>query len=362
MQGIIDPVAKYAWGNDTGWINFNPTNGGVAVSDSGLSGDAWSANYGWINLAPADAGVKNDGVGNLSGYAWGDSIGWINFSGVKIDPVTGVFTGTATTTSLGDITFTCANCGVVTTWKSTVPVSVSVGGGSSMYMLSIDNMASSTPTTSVTLSLYGTMAYTMELSNTPDFANSTWVPYQASLPWVIGSATGTETVYAAFRAVSGATIGHANATIQYIPNGIGESASTTSSTTSTTTIAIPTSTNTTSSSEYLLSELQSLEAELAALESQASAASSSTPSSAGPTFSRDLYFGMTGNDVKVLQQYLIQENKGPAARALKVHGATKNFGPLTKAALIEFQKAVGITPASGYFGPITRGWINGHSE
>lgn len=71
---------------------------------------------------------------------------------------------------------------------------------------------------------------------------------------------------------------------------------------------------------------------------------------------------MTGSDVMELQQYLIGENKGPAARALKAHGMTRNFASLTKAALIEFQKAVGIRPASGYFGPITRGWINAHSE
>jgi hypothetical protein len=67
---------------------------------------------------------------------------------------------------------------------------------------------------------------------------------------------------------------------------------------------------------------------------------------------------VTGNDVTELQKFLILENEGPAARALKIHGTTKNFATLTFAALKEFQSAVGITPASGYFGPITRAHVN----
>src|ERR1039458_3969103 len=39
-------------------------------------------------------------------------------------------------------------------------------------------------------------------------------------------------------------------------------------------------------------------------------------------FTRNLSYGVTGNDVKELQQFLIQENKGPAAQKLKAHGTT----------------------------------------
>jgi len=62
--------------------------------------------------------------------------------------------------------------------------------------------------------------------------------------------------------------------------------------------------------------------------------------------------------VKQLQQFLISQNAGPAARALTTHGTTKNFGALTRNALIEFQKKAGIKPASGYFGPISRTYVN----
>ena len=70
---------------------------------------------------------------------------------------------------------------------------------------------------------------------------------------------------------------------------------------------------------------------------------------------------MTGNDVKQLQLFLIAQNSGSAAQKLKAHGATKNFAILTFNALVEFQKAVGITPASGYFGAKTRAYISGHA-
>ena len=59
----------------------------------------------------------------------------------------------------------------------------------------------------------------------------------------------------------------------------------------------------------------------------------------------------------ILQQFLISENKGSAAKALAVVGASAYFGNLTLAALAEFQARVGIVPATGNFGAITRGYI-----
>jgi peptidoglycan hydrolase-like protein with peptidoglycan-binding domain len=63
--------------------------------------------------------------------------------------------------------------------------------------------------------------------------------------------------------------------------------------------------------------------------------------------------------VNALQSYLIQEDTGPAAQRLKVHGTTDYFGILTYNALVEFQASVGIH-GTGYFGPITRAYVNGH--
>lgn len=67
--------------------------------------------------------------------------------------------------------------------------------------------------------------------------------------------------------------------------------------------------------------------------------------------------GSNSLSVKVLQQFLIDQNKGRSAQALARNGTTNHFGVLTKAALAEFQAKVGISPASGNFGPITRAFI-----
>lgn len=87
-----------------------------------------------------------------------------------------------------------------------------------------------------------------------------------------------------------------------------------------------------------------------------------TESDVAPTlivmsYDRDLTGGMSGDDVWHLQEFLIAENVGDAAQALAAIGASGYFGPLTKAALAEWQSANGITPASGYFGPYTRNAI-----
>jgi len=130
----------------------------------------------------------------------------------------------------------------------------------------------------------------------------------------------------------------------------GGSVSTVSSTTELTT--------TPSSTAKLQAELNALLAELATLEAEANASGSSTTISFSYVFTRNLYQGITGSDVTELQKFLILENKGPAARALEKHGVTKNFATLTLAALKEFQSAVGISPAIGYFGPITRRYVD----
>jgi hypothetical protein len=84
----IDPSdddSQYAYGENVGWLNFEPNEGpGVKVSDVNLTGYVWAENIGWIILDPNDAdpntGVSNDGTGLLTGLAWGENVGWINFN------------------------------------------------------------------------------------------------------------------------------------------------------------------------------------------------------------------------------------------------------------------------------------------
>ena len=73
-----------------------------------------------------------------------------------------------------------------------------------------------------------------------------------------------------------------------------------------------------------------------------------------PVPKRDLELKSKGADVTWLQAFLISTQSGPAATRLATVGATGYFGVATKAALAEYQKKSGISPASGYFGPVTR--------
>jgi peptidoglycan/xylan/chitin deacetylase (PgdA/CDA1 family) len=77
-------------------------------------------------------------------------------------------------------------------------------------------------------------------------------------------------------------------------------------------------------------------------------------------FSRDLELGMSGDDVKELQRFL--NNKGFTIAHSgfgSLGNETNTFGSLTKQALIKFQTFYNITPAIGYFGPLTRAFVNG---
>src|SRR3989338_6639523 len=71
----------------------------------------------------------------------------------------------------------------------------------------------------------------------------------------------------------------------------------------------------------------------------------------------DLTLGSSGTAVVNLQKFLIAKATGPAATRLAGAGATGNFGPITQAALVEYQRAAGISPASGYYGPSTRALV-----
>jgi len=114
-DGTIDSVYRWAWSENTGWIDFGTTNGNVHVSDSGLTGYALSETVGWIYLDDVD----NDGAGNLSGYAWGENVGYIKFNptngGVIINS-SGEFTGSALSENIGWIIFSGDNT-VKTDWR-----------------------------------------------------------------------------------------------------------------------------------------------------------------------------------------------------------------------------------------------------
>lgn len=103
-------------------------------------------------------------------------------------------------------------------------------------------------------------------------------------------------------------------------------------------------------------------AQLLGLLAQLQALLGGSSSTACFSFTRDLTNGSTGADVTALQDFLVAQAKGPAAQNLAsvfAGGVAKGyFGPLTVAAMAEYQASVGIAPPAGYFGPITRAHYN----
>lgn len=84
------------------------------------------------------------------------------------------------------------------------------------------------------------------------------------------------------------------------------------------------------------------------------------PSASGGSVSLppgDLMLGSSGTAVVHVQRFLIAKAIGSAAARLAGAGATGYFGPITEAALVEYQMAVGLTPANGYYGPSTRAFV-----
>jgi len=75
-------------------------------------------------------------------------------------------------------------------------------------------------------------------------------------------------------------------------------------------------------------------------------------------YTRNLTVGSVGEDVRALQRFLNSEGFAVATTGAGSPGnESTRFGPRTRDALIRFQLAVNISPARGFFGPITRGRI-----
>ncbi len=102
--------------------------------------------------------------------------------------------------------------------------------------------------------------------------------------------------------------------------------------------------------------LQDLQAQIQTLLAQIQALKAQTPGSSNigscNAFAIDMTLGRSGIEVTNLQNFLI--SRGHTIPA----GATGYFGEQTRSALAQFQSQNGISPAIGYFGPLTRGKVN----
>jgi len=103
--------------------------------------------------------------------------------------------------------------------------------------------------------------------------------------------------------------------------------------------------------DELLAQIAQLQAQLLQLQGGAGAGAGATACS----FTRSLYLGVSGADVKCLQQYLNGAGYTVAATGVGSAGnETMYYGGLTKAAVAKWQAANGVAPAVGYFGSISQ--------
>ena len=131
----IDPLNKWAWGSNIGWLNLNSTNGGATVCSDHLEGYAWAENIGWIklgagtgpygNVSATNWGVNVNAAGRLFGCAWSETCGWIRFGAsyaqVAITGEPGRFSGYAWSENLGWIRFADAGTFGLLTLVSAAP-------------------------------------------------------------------------------------------------------------------------------------------------------------------------------------------------------------------------------------------------
>ncbi len=119
--GTADNVSGYAWSENIGWISFNSTNDGSAVS------------YG-VNLDTTNRATG--GTGNFSGNAWSENIGWISFN--RLDTGTPPFAPFSGAT--GPIAQVDWATGKVTGWARALSGVGSVGGWDGWIKLSDDSI------------------------------------------------------------------------------------------------------------------------------------------------------------------------------------------------------------------------------
>jgi peptidoglycan hydrolase-like protein with peptidoglycan-binding domain len=336
-EGTIDATYKYAWGDQMGWINFAPSESTITVSDDTVTGYAWSDGFGWINFAPSTGGVSNNGAGELSGYAWSQHGGWINFSGVDIDTSTGRFSGTAMSDAAGTISFDCSECDVRTTWRpSEVSGGSGGGGGGGGGSGSSRRRSSGRPIERV-----ATTTPVMVATNTPAHSvSASQLLFTRDL--TVGSVGSDVRRLQEFLNHQGFIVA------VFGPGSLGSETEIFGQRTRQALVSFQ-------ESEGIVPAVGYFGPLTRAVVHRRMGVSALIPEPVqAQTLSRNLMLGMSGDDVRMLQEKLIALNVGQAVRELQLTGATGYFGSRTQAALIEYQISKNISPALGYCGPITR--------
>ncbi len=269
-----------------------------SISHAATTGYAWGENIGWIDFG-SSAGDVTVTDSALSGYAYGENIGWIALTGVINN--NGTLSGYAWGENVGWIDFGPTLDGV--TINTSTGVFSGYAYGENIGWINFD---------------------------TSSLVTTSWRPISASTPVVQSTShSGSVASPATLRALG--LLPPINSNVPGCPVGM----------TCIPRVNIPITSPTFTAPA--LGPIGSLPI---------------IPTIGATTFTRNLSTGQKGNDVKTLQQYL--NSKGfivSTSGAGSPGNETTTFGSLTRVALTKFQKASNISPAVGYFGPITRAYI-----
>ena len=332
---------SHAWAENVGWIDFVPTQSASVVSDSALWGYAYGENVGWISLNCANGTgscgtvnykVLNNGEGKLSGYAWGENIGWVDFGtstnigsrpwGVSIDS-NGDFTGYAYGENVGWISFNSAN------------------GGSVVYKVSTN---------------WRPQSLRPQCNNGIDDDGDGRIDYPDDphcFSLVDTSERGSSN--------SGSSIPPPVETFGNTDKTTVEGGDNAVSTTSTSTIANPNQGTSTSEIKIVPPTTKP------SVPTPSSGPGAGLEQEFNDTFTRDLYIGISGGDVKELQKFLNKAGYTVATSGVGSAGnETRFYGNRTADAITKLQEAnskiiltpYGLTKGTGYFGKSTRSFVN----
>jgi len=369
-DGTINASYRYAWSENAGWIDFGSSAGNVHVTDTSLTGSVYGENIGWIMLNPQTyGGVTNNAEGTLSGYAWSENYGWIDFSKVTIGS-DGVFAGNAYGENIGWITFGTGNNKVSTDWrpssarshfglnKGTISVNTIVinDNGGTKTVADFQLFVNGTLVVSGMTNTFPAPSNVYTVTESPDASYTRIFSGACDSDGRIALSPGDNKICTITNDDIGAPI------VVVTPDTV----STPDTTSSVTPNLSQTSSSGLSSGQVasILAVLISFDidnttiANIQAVLLETGDTGASTSSVVG-TFARDMEVGSVGNDVKALQVFLNTHGFYVASSGPGSSGSeTTMFGSLTKMALAKYQKANGITPAEGYFGPKTRKFIN----
>lgn len=386
-------ITGSVYGENIGWIIFNPpTYGGVINNGEGvLSGYAWGENVGWVDFSK----VTIDSSGVFSGAAYSENIGWVTFGTGDNKVLTDWRPASTRSTTQTTTTTTVSGGGggssgssyvssapVVTQTTNTTPTTQTVPTTEQVLTDTPKTTLVTTETpqqklevavpppieisNNLTLSSYGEEVKSLQvfLNNNGFYVSTTGVGAPGNETNFFGNATRNALIK--FQIANGIypsdgflgpitrnfiknlktveSLKIENSLINNPSNTADKKTVETSKQENkpvTTVDKKVTETQTLDTKPLNTVDKKTIEApkqENKPVNTTESKLQQSQPLPS-QVFTRDLNVGMAGKDVATLQEFLIKQNIGPAAQALKNAGPSGFFGVATKNALAEFQKA-----------------------